>query len=105
LQLCGDISVEDQQIAEALHLSDLVLPASPRIVKLDWQRDEDSFGDESINIAVVLDNSTTYRELEKAPIHQIKGVIMDSLQRHGVVLFPYFYFEREEEYEPLGENS
>lgn len=96
---------EDDRICDALKLDSLCLPDSPRIVKLEWDFYEDSLGEESIEIDVVFDRSTTDQQIEEGPIHAIKGKIMESLAEHGVTLFPYFTFMREDEYENSREEG
>lgn len=97
--------IDAQRIDEALQVGGLELPPSPRITKIDWDSFEDSDGEESLEICVVLEDQTTDEEIEQAPIHAIKRAIIGSLAEHGVVLFPYFVFERESEHEaPIHEE-
>ncbi len=99
---------ESETIDKALDLKQLErhgMPSSPRVVKVPWGSYLDSSGEQSLEIHVVLDDRTTDREIEQAPIHAIKGAIMDSLAEHGVPWFPYFFFERESEHEtPIREE-
>jgi len=91
--------VDTNSIEKALQLDALTLPPEPRITKIVWDSFEDSSNEESLEIYVLLDDKTTDREIEQAPIHAIKRAIIGSLTEHGVALFPYFYFERESEHE------
>jgi hypothetical protein len=81
-------------------LSELKLPAKPRIVKVDWGYYEESTGDETLEVHVVFEDRTTDAEISNAPIFEIKRGIMDRLEQCHVDLFPYFVFERESEHEP-----
>ncbi|HEV3023571.1 MAG TPA: hypothetical protein VGX76_13950 [Pirellulales bacterium] len=92
-------ATETKNIDEALRLDSLKLPPKPRIVKIEWDFYEDSMGEESLKILLLLDDSTTDKELKKAPVHAIKRAIRDSLTKHKIRLFPYFYFDRKGEYE------
>lgn len=94
----------EEQIDAALRLEALDLPPSPRIVGIDWEFYEDSSGDESLEIFVLLADETTDKEIENAPIHEIKRTIIDSLRDQKVKRFPYFTFERKSEHEPSEEN-
>ncbi|NLS91870.1 MAG: hypothetical protein GXX96_06775 [Planctomycetaceae bacterium] len=91
--------VDTQSIDNALSLDSLNLPPIPRIVKIAWDWYEDSSNEESLEVFVVLDDATTDTQIERAPIHEIKRTIAGSLEKNGVRLFPYFYFERESEHE------
>jgi hypothetical protein len=95
----GQIMVDTQAIDKALQLNELTLPPGLRITDIVWDWFEDSDGEQTLEIIVVLDDETTDREIEQAPIHEIKRAIIDSLAEQGVSFFPYFYFERESEHE------
>jgi len=91
--------IDRKNIDKALQLESLELPPELHITKIDWERFEDSDGEESLEIYIVLDDKTSDEEIERAPIHAIKRTVVDSLARHDVALFPYFSFERESEHE------
>lgn len=88
------------RVKKALSLDLLELPHGLKIAQIRWHPVEDSSGEESLEIDILLDNSTTDKEIETAPIHAIKTTIIESLDRNNVRLFPYFSFYRENEYEP-----
>jgi hypothetical protein len=89
---------EAKQIEAALSLESLTLPPKPRVVDVKWDWYEDSEGETGLDIWVLLDDETTDREIETAPIHAIKDAIIESLERHRVAYFPYFSFARRQEY-------
>lgn len=95
---------ESDRINEAIRVESLDLPPKPRVVRLAWELDEDSSGDDALEILVLFDDQTTDEEIEKAPIQEIKWKIIERLERHNVKLFPpfpYFVFARESEQEML----
>jgi hypothetical protein len=97
-------TTQEERINAALRLDALDLPSNPRIAGIDWEFYEDSSGDESLEIFVLLADDTTDKEIEKAPIHAIKRQIIESLREQKVTLFPYFTFRRESEHEPSEET-
>jgi hypothetical protein len=94
-----------QPIENALSLNELKFPESPRVVGLEWKIDEDWSGEDSLYIVVVLDDDTSDRDLEKAPIHKFKSTVIESLSKHGVKLFPYIFFDRQSEHEALAKDA
>lgn len=96
---------EDERIDEALRLETLDLPKKPRIVGLEWAYYEDTQGEDSLKVTVILADSTTDSDILIAPIHEIKRAIMESLDRQGIELFPYFFFERPSEREALRQEE
>ena len=92
-------------IDAALSMDELKLPAGLRVVRVEWQLYEDSSGDDALKVWVVLDDRTTDREIERAPILAVKTQIINSLRRHGVTLFPYFGYSRESELGALVEDA
>lgn len=96
---------EAERIDEALRLETLDLPKKPRIVGLEWTYYEDTQGEDSLKVTVVLDDATTDRDIETAPIVEIKRAIMDSLHQQGIELFPYFFFDRPSEREALRQEE
>ena len=94
-----------ERINQALQPDALDLPSIPRVVKVEWGLDEDSSGEESLDIVVLLDSDTTDDDIRAAPIQEIKWRIMENLRRHGVTQSPYFTFEREGERAALSEDD
>ena len=93
-----------RNIKKALDLRSLRLPRNPRVAWVDWEAVEDSSGEESLEVFVLFDDRTTDRELQSAPVNEIKSEMMKSLAEHGVELFPYFTFLRKREHLPGGER-
>lgn len=84
-----------QQIRNALKLKDLELPEKPRIASLRWDYYEDSSGDDSLRIWVILADDTADDDITGEAVHAIKWAVRDRLESNGVHLFPYFTFARE----------
>jgi hypothetical protein len=101
----GQLISANDRINQALQPESLGLPPGPRVVRVDWELDEDSSGEESLEILVLFDPRTTDDDIRAAPIHEIKWRIVESLRRHSVTQSPYFTFEREGERAALSEDD
>lgn len=89
---------ERARITQLLRLDALNLPASLNVSDVDWEIVEDSSGEDSLEIVVVVDDDTTDEQIRKAPIHEIKNRIAESLISGGIQYFPYILFERKSEH-------
>lgn len=74
---------------EALDLSKLHLPASPRVIQLDVYDYENWEGEPALKIRAIIDESTDIDQISGHDIGEIKFVIRASLRQHGIHLFPY----------------
>ncbi len=77
------------EIHEALDLSKLKLPASPRVIQLIPEDDEGTDGEPALRITAVIEESTDLDQLNGHDIGEMKFVIRESLRQHGISLFPY----------------
>ena len=77
------------EMKDALDLSKLSLPASPRVTQLIVGDDEGTDGEPALRITAVIDESTDLDQLSGHDIGEMKFVIRESLRQHGISLFPY----------------
>ena len=88
----------DQLTKEALDLENLQLPARPEIVGIEYEPYEDSTGEDSLEIWVVLSDSTLDEDITGTNVMQIKSAIRGSLHARGIKLFPYVRLVTESEF-------
>jgi len=88
-----------EQINAALQLDQLDLPARPRVVRLEWRPHEDSLGEDSLKVWVILSDDTRDEELKET--FEINRTIRDNLRKHGVSLFAYIRYALETEYKAM----
>lgn len=90
----------DQIIEEALDLQNLPLPPRPSVVEIRFHPYEDSAGEDSLEIIVLLNDETTDDDLTGENVMQITSSIRDSLIAKGIKLFPYVRLIKQSEYQP-----
>ena len=82
------------EIHEALDLSKLKLPASPRVVSLEVEEYEDADGEPALRVLAVIDESTVINRESARGVSELNLAIIDSLRQHGVTLFPYVFIAK-----------
>lgn len=87
------------EIHEALDLSKLHLPASPRVTQLIPEDDEGTDGEPALRITAVIEESTDLDQLSGHDIGEMKFVIRQSLRQHGIQLYPYIFIAKPSEME------
>lgn len=76
----------------------LPLPARPLVEKIDAEHYEDSSGEESLEIWVILDDATNDDDLTGENVVQVKSAIHQTLLAHGIRLFPYIRLIKRSDY-------
>lgn len=95
----------DEKTMEALDLGKLRLPPSPPVSRIQWEDYEDSTGEPSLRLQVVLAENTDVSNISGDQIGELKAAIRDSLVAHGVLKFPYIFITTPEELaEPVDEE-
>jgi len=86
-------------IDEAVRKDRLDLPDLPVIETIEVKQIVDSSGVDSLEVWVVLSDSTnTDEEITGESVMQIKEAIAESLLESGVTLFPYIRFIKQSDY-------
>lgn len=85
-------------IDNALKKEKLQLPDRPVIEDIKADYIEDSSGEDSLEVWVILSDSTSDEELTGESVVQIKSAISESLLESGVDLFPYIRFSKRADY-------
>ena len=96
---------ETERIDEALNLKDIELPSGTHVTRLKWESVEDSTGDESVEVWVLLDDNTKDEEIEGEWVQHVRMKILDNFRRAKVAWFPYVHFAREGEWESWGTHD
>lgn len=86
-------------ILDALDLSKLRLPPSPRVIRLEVEDYEDADGEPALRILAVIDEATNLDEVKGRDVGDLKFAIHESLLQHGVTLFPYIFLAKPSELE------
>ncbi len=95
----------DEKTTEALDLEHLQLPPSPPVSQINWKEYQDSTGEPSLRLQVVLEENTDVSKVSGEQIGELKAAIRDSLVAHGVSKFPYIFITTAEELaEPVDEE-
>lgn len=94
---CVTMSI-DQKTREALNKENLGLPPKPQVEAIESEPYEDTTGVDSLQVWVILSDSTSDDELTGENVMQISAAIRDSLLRNGVGLFPYVRFIKHADY-------
>lgn len=87
----------DEKTREALDLNSLTLPASPPVTRVEVEEYTDSSGEPALRVLVVLDEATDISKVSGEDVGELKFAIMESLQQHGVTLFPYIFLAKPSE--------
>ena len=95
----------EQHTREALDLKNLQFPPSPRIEALEYQPYEDSTGEDSLEVFVIISDSTRDEEITGENVIEIKSAIRESLLSKGVNLFPYIEFITRSDYDALEKSQ
>ena len=84
-------------IREALDLGRLNLPASPKVIELIAENYTDMDGEASLRITAVIDEDTDLDRINGRNVGLLKAKIHQSLQQHGIELFPYIFIAKPSE--------
>lgn len=82
---------------DALDLHRLQLPASPKVIRLDVEDYFDKDGEPSLRVLAVIDEATDLDHIDGRGVSQLKMAILESLQQHGIDLFPYIFLAKQSE--------
>jgi hypothetical protein len=88
----------DEKMKKALDRKSLSLPARPPVETIESEHYEDSSGQDSLEIWVILSDSTPDEDLTGENVMQIKSAIRESLRRNGIRLFPYVRLVKRSDY-------
>jgi hypothetical protein len=86
-------------IDNALKKDGLDLPDRPVIEDIKADCIEDSSGEDSLEVWVILSDSTPDEELTGQSVVQIKSAISESLLKNRVDMFPYIRLVKRSDYE------
>ena len=87
----------NKQTLEALDVGSLQLPPSPPVVGLEVEDYTDSSGEPALRIQVILDESADIDAIQGEQVGELKFAIRNSLQKHGITLFPYIFLAKRSE--------
>ncbi|MDA1014810.1 MAG: hypothetical protein O3A00_10210 [Planctomycetota bacterium] len=87
----------EEKTNEALDLLTLRLPPSPPVCRIEWQEYQDSTGEPSLRLQVVLAENTDVSKVSGEQVGELKAAIRESLVAHGVSKFPYIFITTPEE--------
>lgn len=88
----------DEKTREALDLKKLQFPPRPPIDAIEVEPYENWYGEESLEVYVILNDSTCDDDLTGENVIQIKSAIAESLLDNGIRLFPYIRLIRQSDY-------
>ena len=91
--------LSDNELQEVLSLRRLRFPDHPRVVDIKFEEYEDSSGENSLDIYVVLDDATPEAEWDWAHVQPVYETIRTALHEAGESRFPYFTIGTREQYE------
>ena len=90
----------DEKTRDALALSDPPLPPSPPVEAIEAEFYEDSTGEESLEVWVILSDATRDEEITGERVMQIKSALRERLLSKGITLFPYIHFIKRSDFHP-----
>jgi hypothetical protein len=86
-------------LARAVSLESLRLPASPRVAEIHVEETEDSTGDDALEVYVVLADDVTDEASTWEHVAPIEAAIREAIRDAGESRFPYFTFGKRSQYE------
>lgn len=95
----------NEAVGQALSLGKLHLPAKPKVLSIEATDYVDHMGEPALEVWVTIDEGTPDSELTGQAFNEISMVIDNSLQAHGVTLFPYLRFGKPSERQELAVNA
>jgi hypothetical protein len=95
----GTAMPDEATIHDALKKEKLELPDRPVIETIEGDYIDDSTGEVSLEVWVILSDSTRDEELTGESVVQIKSAISESLLKSGVDVFPYIRLVKRSDYE------
>lgn len=90
----------DEKIKKVLNPRNIQLPQRPFVEDIEPELYEDSGGEESLQVWVILSDSTQDEDLSGEHVMQIKSAVRERLLNEGYHLFPYIRLVKRAEYEP-----
>jgi hypothetical protein len=102
--------LSDSELQEVLSLRNLHLGDHPRVVDIKYEDYEDSSGESSLDIYVLLDDATPEAEWDWIHVQPIYDTIRMALHEAGESRFAYFtigtrqQYEQRHTYDPLVDN-
>jgi hypothetical protein len=87
----------DEKTRDALDFSQLDIPPEIPISRIDVENYTDWDGDPSLRLLVVIGESVEINKKNSRLIGDLKNRIHDSLQNHGITLFPYIFIAKQSE--------
>jgi len=94
-----------EAIREALNLSRLNLPESPKVLDLIAENYTDVDGEASLRITAVIEEDTDLDNFDGSNIGRLKTEIHRALQQHGIELFPYIFIAKPSELSPEEQDA
>jgi hypothetical protein len=91
------MSTDTKLLQQATDLKQLPLPAHLHILSMEAEDYTTWDGDPALSLLVVIDEDTDLFHLPTEEIMDFKRAVHDSLQKHGISLFPYFTFAKPSE--------
>lgn len=87
----------DTNLQQAVDLKQLQLPPGLKIVSIQAEDYTNWEGEPALRISVVIDEDTDVDHISGATVNDFKWAVRESLRRHGITLFPYFFFAKPSE--------
>ena len=94
----------DAKTRKALNLKKLRLSPDLPVRRLEVQDYTDSTGDPALRILAVVDESAEVNKNTGKAAIEFERSIMDSLQKHGIMLFPYVFYAKPSDLEATDEE-
>ena len=87
----------EARVQQAIDLKQLMLPPDLRVLSIDADDYTDWSGDPALRLSVLIDENTDVEHLSGDTIHAFKRAVRESLRRHGIDRFAYFFFAKPSE--------
>jgi hypothetical protein len=84
-------------LQQALDLKQLKLPPGLMVLSIAVEDYTTWDGDPALRVSVVIDENTDVDHISGAMVNEFMRTVRDSLKRHGINLFPYFFFAKPSE--------
>jgi len=89
---------------QALELKKLNLPPTIGVSRVEVEDYTDATGDDALRVLVVLDEDVEVDKVTGQEALKLTSAIHDSLQAHGIRLFPYIFFAKQSELDDTDED-
>src|SRR4051812_35504181 len=82
---------------EALDLKQLQLPPGLHVLSIEAEDYTNWDGEPALRVSGVIDENTDVDHISGDAVIAFKRAVRESLRRHGITLFPYFFFAKPSE--------